>query len=378
MRILTITNCPALEHLGSGYIIARFVAGMRSLGHQVELLEPEHYEVLPRLRPRANSYRQALGMFLALWRALRSDSYDLVEFWGGESWLAIEWLTRQRGGRPLVVQHTNGPEPRYSQMLEAAGLLKLTPLQRWISYGLVPKAFRSPDAVVTISRYDRDWLEARGWPGSRKTQAIEVPLAECFLGRTAGRRSSRIIGFCGTWLAKKGLGVMVPDLTRLLREFEDWQFLVLGTGPEAGVQSSFPPDIRSRVEVMAMIKDKETLAQQYERMEIFVLPSWIESFGIALAEAMACGCAPVTTPVGFGASLEDGQDALLLEKAESPLLYEAVKRLILNPGLRSEIAGKARQRVQELRWENAVLSLSNIYGTWLTEHRIRSQQSPHS
>jgi hypothetical protein len=36
----------------------------------------------------------------------------------------------------------------------------------------------------------------------------------------------------------------------------------------------------------------------------------------------------VASRVGFGAALKDGREALVIEKSESPYLYEAVKRLI--------------------------------------------------
>jgi glycosyltransferase involved in cell wall biosynthesis len=162
---------------------------------------------------------------------------------------------------------------------------------------------------------------------------------------------------------------MVPDITRVLREFSQWRFLVLGTNPNDGVQLCFPSDIRQRVEVMPMITDKEALARQYERMEIFVLPSLIESFGVALAEAMACGCAPVTTPVGLGASLVNGRHALLLDKPESPHLYETVKKLILNPGLRKQLGDTGWERVQGLRWDSAARNLSETYESWLRDYR---------
>jgi glycosyltransferase involved in cell wall biosynthesis len=64
------------------------------------------------------------------------------------------------------------------------------------------------------------------------------------------------------------------------------------------------------------------------KLKILVLPSLTESFGVALAEAMDCGCATVASRVGFGAALKDGREALVIEKSESPYLYEAVKRLI--------------------------------------------------
>ena len=51
MRILTISNCPAFEYLGSGYVIANFAKGLRALGHEVDLLQPDDYEVCNRYVP---------------------------------------------------------------------------------------------------------------------------------------------------------------------------------------------------------------------------------------------------------------------------------------------------------------------------------------
>jgi len=369
MRILTVCNCPAFEHLGSGYVIANFVKGLRSLGHEVDLLEPDDYEVCRFMRPRANSYRQALGMLLAVKRAVKRKQYDLVELWGGEAWAATRWLVHHRTDRPLVVQHTNGPEPRYNRMLQELGALQLSRLQSWHAETLLPQAFSCADAIVTVSEYDRLWLTQNSLPRSGKRQAIENPLPDCFIARPIKPRATRVIGFCGTWLPKKGIHLIVSDMTDILRAFPGWRFLVLGTDSVDRVRSCFPFDIRSKVDVVPMIKDKEALARRYEQMEIFVLPSLTESFGVALVEAMACGCAAVTTPVGFGASLTDRKHALILDTTEPPSLYQSVKQLILDPDLRHQLGVAAWERVQSLGWEHAVLLLSQTYEHWLSEHR---------
>jgi glycosyltransferase involved in cell wall biosynthesis len=369
MNILTISNCLPLDYLGSGYVISNFVKGMRALGHKVDLIQPDNYEICQFVRPRANSYRQSIGMLFALKRALKKKEYDLIEFWGGEAWLSIQWLVKRKGTRPLVVQHTNGPEPRYNHLSNDNGLIKQTSLQRWHTEKLMLKAFMYPDGVVTVSEYDRLWLEQQGLPLRGNLKAIEVPLPSCLLDRALTQRESRVIGFCGTWLPKKGIDVLVSDISRLLKEFPEWRFMVLGTSPNADVQSYFPEEVRNRVEVLPIILEKEALARQYEQMEIFVLPSYIESFGVALAEAMACGCAVVTTRVGLGATLQCGRQALLLEEPKSPHLYESVKQLILNPELRRQLGIAAWKRVQGLRWEHAVSSLSETYQHWLAELR---------
>jgi glycosyltransferase involved in cell wall biosynthesis len=209
VRILAISNCLPLEHLGSGYVISNFIKGMRALGHKVNLIHPDNYEICRFIRPRANSYRQSIGMFLALRRELKTRNYDLIEFWGGEAWLSIHWLVKRNGVRPLIVQHTNGPEPRYNRLSNDAGLIKQTSFQRWHTEKLMLKAFVYPDGVVTVSEYDRSWLEQHSLPLNRKLKAIEVPLPSCLIGRPAKPRESRIIGFCGTWLPKKGINLMV-------------------------------------------------------------------------------------------------------------------------------------------------------------------------
>jgi glycosyltransferase involved in cell wall biosynthesis len=369
MRILAVSNCPALEHLGSGYIITNYVNGLRALGHEIDLLQPDDYEICQMMRPRANSYRQAMGMLASVTRSLRFKRYDLVEFWGGEAWLVALWLTRLPGNRPLVVQHTNGPEPRYNRLLQDAGILRMTPLKSWHVESLVTYAFSCPDAIVTVSEYDKTWLEKMRFPKSRKILSIENPLPACFIGRPIKKRDTSLIGFCGSWLPKKGISVIVRDITRVLREFPDWNFLVLGAGSENNVASYFAQDVRGRVEVSRMINSKETLATQYERVDIFILPSIIESFGIALAEAMACGCAVVTTRVGLGSSLIDGTQAILLKEPKSPFLYESVKQLILDPQKRKDLASAAWERAQSLRWDEAITTLSATYEQWLAEYR---------
>jgi glycosyltransferase involved in cell wall biosynthesis len=364
MRILSIANCPALEHLGSGYVIANFVNGLRASGHQVELLQPDDYEIFQRLRPKAMSYRQALGMLIKLKRKLKRNRYDIVEFWGGEAWAATEWLESQKN-RPMIVQHTNGPEPRHNRILRESGALRFNRMQSWHSDRLVPRAFRRVDGIVTVSYDDLAWLEETNQPESGNRRAIEVPLPACFIGRPLKARTTRVIGFSGSWIAKKGIAVLTWDLSRILRDFPEWRFVVLGTEANDSVRSSFPNEIRGRVRVLPMLHDKKELARAYEEIEILVLPSLTESFGIALAEAMACGCAAVASRVGFGASLKHGEDALILAKPQSPYLYESVKQLIVDRELRRRIAAAGRDRVQNLRWDRAIQSLACTYESWL-------------
>ena len=100
--------------------------------------------------------------------------------------------------------------------------------------------------------------------------------------------------------------------------------------------------------------DAETLSVCYDRADLFILPSYHEGYGMALAEAMAhalpvlstrAGAIPETVPVGAG---------LLVPPGDSHALAAALARLLEEPGLRQRLAqGAAAARAQLPDWEQA-------------------------
>src|SRR5262249_12269521 len=150
LRILSLSNCPLDEALGSGYVALRYAQGLRELGHCVDLLGPRDYEPLHRLR-RAISYRQALGMAIESLR--RRGGYDVLECYGGEAWLALSLLAGAAGREILLVAHSNGLETHCDERLRAAGLSGGERPRRWFQMNqrrLHERAFRRADALVTV------------------------------------------------------------------------------------------------------------------------------------------------------------------------------------------------------------------------------------
>ena len=84
---------------------------------------------------------------------------------------------------------------------------------------------------------------------------------------------------------------------------------------------------------------------------------------------MACGCAAVTTPTGFGAELHDGEEVQLCAFGHASAMRASVERLLDDEALRVRIARAGWQRVQRLRWEHSVRKLEETYLRWLDEWR---------
>jgi glycosyltransferase involved in cell wall biosynthesis len=369
MRILTLSNTPLDEAQGSGYVVQGYAKGLRARGHQVDVLGPADYEPLHRFR-RAIRYRQTLGMVAAAVGRLARASYDVLEVYGGEAWLALALLARRPRRRLLLVGHSNGLETHSAEALRAAGLAGGR--RRWfqIDHGrLMARGFRACDALVTVAQYDRDYALRQGYAVPHRVLAIDNPLPESFLGLAVDFARGPVIGYCGSWLPRKGSALIASDLPPLLRAFPAWRLALVGVGSDFRPAEHFPADVLPRVTVIPHADRETDLRRLYQSFAISILPSIYESFGLTGAEAMACGCALVASPVGFAAGLRHGEEALLLPDSAPPHLCQALTALVQDDPLRQRVARAGYGRVQSLRWDGAIAKLEAAYEAWLGELR---------
>lgn len=370
MRLLTFSNCPPDDALGSGYVVRRYAASLRERGHQVEVRGPADYEPLHRLSRRAIRYRQALGMALHSVLALVRSDYDVVEYYGGEAWLALFLLARWPGRRFLLVSHSNGIEPHCEEVLQGAPREGDTG-DRWYHLrlgGLAELGFRHADAIVTVADYDRAYALRQGYLPADRVLAIENPLPDSYLGLPFTAERGPVLGFCGSWIPRKGTALLERDIPRLLRELPEWRFTLVGVGSGFRAAEHFTEDVLPRIEVVAQADRETELRDLYRSFSILLQPSLYESFGLTAAEGMACGCALVSTPVGLAAGLRHGEEVELLSTPTASL-YAAVQALAGDASRRERIARGGHLRVQGLRWERAVATLETAYSAWLAELR---------
>jgi glycosyltransferase involved in cell wall biosynthesis len=376
MRILTVSNCPLVPTQGSGYVITGYRDGLRALGHVVDAYGPEDFDPLPSLHGRARSYRIALGMAAFVLRRLRHHEYDVVELYGGESWLAVLLLRGWLRRRFLLVSHSNGIEPFARDRLREHARRGLGDLgvPKWYQLDQAPLfrlAFTAADAVVTVSRYDRRFAVERAYRPQERLLAIDNALPRDFLDLDVDFERPRLIGYCGSWIGRKGTHVLCADMARVLAEFADCRLVLVGVGAGFRATAHFPAELCERIEVIPFVRERSELMRLYQSFSILIVPSVYESFGLVMAEAMACGCALVATRTGFAADLASGEEAMLIDQPVSPHLYLGVRALLEDEPWRRRIAAAGYRRVQALSWPAAVRRLEASYADWLAERRLR-------
>ncbi len=92
----------------------------------------------------------------------------------------------------------------------------------------------------------------------------------------------------------------------------------------------------------------DKLPDSYRKADVCVQPSLVhETFGLTVAEAMACGLPVVVTDMG-GMPEVLGDAGIVVKAEDVENLKEALKDLILNPQKRKLLGGRGRKRAEEL------------------------------
>jgi len=106
--------------------------------------------------------------------------------------------------------------------------------------------------------------------------------------------------------------------------------------------------------------DYKELPTLYSGASAFVLPSFCESFGIPLLEAMACG-APIVTSNTFAMPEVVGDAGLLVNPYDFQEIGDAIYSLLKDKELREVLIKKGLERVKIFSWEKAAKQTLAVY-----------------
>jgi len=368
MKTLSFSNCPLDPTLGSGKTRLAWAAGLRGLGHDVE-----NWDVVRLLRPLDRRLGFRLGLAFSARRAIaRADlaGIDLVEFFGVEFWWATRWL-RRRKRRPLIVAHTDGFELLAYQRLGPVEPKARGRLERWAPFFDLGRrsvqAFADADRFVALCRLDTEDAVRRGLFTREQAATVSPGLDAEYLGRPFVERRDDTVVVFGSWVERKGVGHVAAVINRFLAAHASWRLLIVGaSGQEAAIRAAIGGAFAARIEVAPKLPVAE-IGRRLDRAKILFSASEYEGFGLAIAEAMGCGCAAVVTPTGFGGDLVPGVDAQVCGFGDEDAMFATLHRLAGDDETRERIARAGWHRVQSLAWPEAVRHLAEIYLRWLGE-----------
>ena len=127
-------------------------------------------------------------------------------------------------------------------------------------------------------------------------------------------------------------------------------------------------NLETDVNFLGLVSEK-TLLETYFSNDIFIFPNHLQSWGLAVFEAMATGL-PVIVSKSAGASevLKHRENALLVEPKSPGELAAAIDKLIDNPDLYSALSAAGRRFVEEeISWSRIARIMQEIFSAQLRE-----------
>lgn len=204
----------------------------------------------------------------------------------------------------------------------------------------------APDRLITVTPFGID-------------SAAFTPVAR------ADTDDSRItIGVVKIIAAKYGIRELILAFDALVKRMQnkDMRLSVYGDGPQRQELQRLAEQLglAERVTFFGYIPHA-VVPDALRTMDIFCVPSYKESFGVAAVEAMACGIPCVTSDAdGFTEVMADGETGFIVPKGDVAAITDKLAVLAGDAEMRQRMGKAARQRVLDrYDWQDNLRTLAD-------------------
>ena len=273
--------------------------------------------------------------------ALRLCKRERVAIWHGHDYKSnlLGWILRRFWPMRLVttahgwVKHTSRTPlyyridkfclPRYDRVICVSGDLR----EECLACGVSPDRLALIENAIDTEEYTRD-----ATPADAKRRLGFAP-------------DRLLIGAVGRLSAEKAFDALVRSVDRLIEHGFDVELAIVGDG-DARASLEELVDELGRKDRIRLLGYRSDVKEIYQAMNVYALSSLREGLPNVLLEAMALETPVVATRIaGVPRLIDDGANGLLVDPGSVDQLTAALRRLLENETLRTELAAAARRTI---------------------------------
>jgi glycosyltransferase involved in cell wall biosynthesis len=277
---------------------------------------------------------------------------DLIHAHGTILSGTIAWLYSVRRKVPFIITEHQGP----FSVISGNRILRT-----WAKFVMERAA-----AVLTVSNHLKNEILASGINPVR-IEVTHNPV-NTYLFNTFKRTNSpeKNFIFAGRLDSFKGAFRTLAAFSAIADKYPGWNYIIIGEGEDRKEIDRYldsTPDLKRSVKLMGYM-GKDEISGMLKSASFFVFPSQHESFGLVLAEAMACGLPVIGPNCTAPPEFIDERSGILVNPTDIDEISSALEFMINNHTTynREEISGRITEKfgIKEFG-----LRMANIYRTLL-------------
>lgn len=259
------------------------------------------------------------------------------------------FASRGLGFPVIVTEHTNthkNPIGRFWKVLQ------------WITYHWA-------DKIIVLHSYFRSYFPQRI---QSRIEVIPNPVViNDIINFSDLEIPKPFLLSMGRFSHEKGYDLLINAFFKLKEKYSDWSLVLAGDGPLRNMMEWLVHDLKleKKVFLPGLIKDPYSFMKQ---AELFVLPSRLEGFPMALCEAMACGLPVISTEYhpGVREIIKDGENGVLIPPEDLDSLVTALDHLMGDKNERKRLAAQPESISSKFGLDKVMDSWDNLLQRILT------------
>jgi glycosyltransferase involved in cell wall biosynthesis len=297
-------------------------------------------------RTSANPVILNMPMMLTLFSTLLKQDFDIIhshEYFSSCSFQSAI-LSRIKKCPLVITQHNDQlPLPLSSRLSYLLDTLTIGKYSFFVARKIIAL---SSDIKLHLIRmgFGDDKIELI--PGAVDTEFFS-PDRENFLELKWGI-SPPVVLFVGRLVAEKGIEYLLRAFHKVVKEIPDAKLVIVGTGPKENELKSLQK--RSQIKNVFFIGRLENrlMPNIYVGCNVLVLPSFRETFGNVVLEAMASGRPVIGSYVGgMKDTIVHGETGYHVPPGDTKLLSYFLQEILSDKKLNDKLGKNARKRILE-------------------------------
>lgn len=301
-----------------------------------------------------------------------AGEFEVLDISTGDNWVWATTSRRQAKKNQAMFTRSHGLEhmadQRLRQDVRANGMAlswKYPLYHGGFRLWEVRQSLRLADHAFFLNDADRDYAVRNFRMPKERISVLPNGINPLFFdarGSNISMGGSLRLAFIGRWTRAKGADALAKALTMLAHAGVNIGVTVLGSMCEPdSIRKALPASMLEslRIEPHYLNVDLPKLLAGHA---ILAFPSLSEGFSLALVEAMACGLAPVATPVGGScAVIKDGENGVIVPVDNPEALFAAIHNLAQDRVRLLAMRCSAQRTAQAYTWKSIGAQTIAVY-----------------